>query len=100
MYRSNEGYQDVDFMSPRELKMPETSKGKKKRWRNNSSRVEEDQFKVMQYNILVCGVFIRFVASVIDSVILSSGIKCKMLLCRIYIKNSQIVAAAENLLLG
>jgi len=54
----------------------------------------------MQYNILVCGVFIRFVASVIDSVILSSGIKCKMLLCRIYIKNSQIVAAAENLLLG
>jgi len=57
MYNSNGGYQDVDFLSPRELKMSEISKGKKKRWRNYSSRVEEDQFKVMQYNILVCGVF-------------------------------------------
>jgi len=72
MYSSNGGYQDVDFLSPRELKTSEISKGKKKHWRNNSSRVEEDQFKVMQYNILVCGVFIRFVASVIGSVILNS----------------------------
>jgi hypothetical protein len=57
MYSNNEGYQDVDFSPPRELKMSETSKGKKKHWRNNSSRVEEDQFKVMHYNILVCDVF-------------------------------------------
>jgi len=56
MYSSSEEYQDVNFSPPWKLKMPETSKGKKKRWRNNSSRVEEDQFKVMHY-ILVCGVF-------------------------------------------
>jgi hypothetical protein len=57
MYSRNEGYQDVGFLPPWELKTSETSKSKKKRWRNNSSRVEEDQFKVMHYNILVCGVF-------------------------------------------
>jgi len=57
MYSSNEGYQDVNFSPPWELKTSETSKGKKKRWRNNRSRVEEGQFKVMYYNILACGVF-------------------------------------------
>jgi hypothetical protein len=39
-----------------ELKLTETSKGKRKsRW-HNSSAVDEDKLKVMRYNILVCGV--------------------------------------------
>jgi hypothetical protein len=49
MYSSIEGYQYVNFSPPRELKTSETSKGKKKHWQNNGSRVEEDQFKVMHY---------------------------------------------------
>jgi len=45
----------------------------------------------MHYNILVCGVLIRK-ASIIDSVILVSWIKCKLSLYRHDIKTSQILS--------
>ena len=62
-----------------ELKLNETSKGKRKsRW-HNSSAAEEDKLKVMHYNIFVCGVLIRK-ASIIDSVILGPWMKCKLFL--------------------
>jgi len=66
-------------------------KGKRKsRW-HNSSAVEEDKLKVMHYNILVCGVLIRK-ASIIDSVILGSWMKCKLSLYRHDIRTSQILS--------
>ena len=72
-------------------------------WWHNISAVEEDTLKVMHYNILVCGVLIRK-ASIIDSVILGSWIKCKLSLYRHDIKTSQIlglntVTVPENMLL-
>ena len=82
----------------------ETSKGKRKsRW-HNSSAAEEDKLKVMHYNILVCGVLIC-VTSIIDSVALGPGIKCKLSLYRHDIKILQIlslntVTVPEHLLLG
>ena len=87
-----------------ELKLTETSKGKKKSLWHNSSAVEEDKLKVMHYNILVCGVLIHM-ACIIDSVILGPWIKCKLSLYRHDIKTSQIlslntVTVPENLLLG
>ena len=87
-----------------ELKLTETSKGKRKsRW-HDSSAVEEDKLKVMHYNILECGVLVRL-ASIIDSVMLSLSIKCKLSLYRHDIKTSQIlslntVTVPENLLSG
>lgn len=94
------------FPPPRkwELKLTETSRGKRKsRWRNVSA-VNEDKLKVMHYNIVVCGVLIHM-APIIDSVILGPWIKCKLSLYRHDIKTSQIlslstVTVPENLLLG
>ena len=54
-----------------ELKLTETSKGKRKSWWHNISAVEEDTLKVMHYDILVCGV-LMCMTSIIDSVILVS----------------------------
>ena len=82
-----------------------TSKGKRKSWWHNSiAGGEEDELKVMNNDILVCGVLICM-ASIIDSVTLSPWIKCKLSLCRHDIKTSQIlslntVTVPENLLLG
>ena len=58
----------------------------------------------MHFNILVCDV-LTHMASIIDSIILSPWIKCKMSLYRHDIKTSQIlslnsVTVPENLLLG
>jgi len=58
------------FFTPHkwQLKLTETSKGKRKsRW-HNSSAVEGDKLKVLHYNILVCGVLI-YMASTVDSVL-------------------------------
>ena len=87
-----------------ELKLTETSKGKRKSQWHNIIAAEEDTLKVMHYNILVCGV-LTCKASVIDSVILVSWIKCKLSLYRHDIKASQIISlntvtVPENLLLG
>jgi len=99
-------YEEISFSPPRkwELKLIETSEGKRKSWWHNSSAVEEDKLKVMHYIILVCGVLICM-ASTIDSVILGLWIKCKFSLYRHDNKNSQIlslntVTVPENLLLG
>jgi len=48
-----------------ELKLAETSKGKRKSWWHNSSGFQEDELKVMHYYILVCGVLI-YMASIVD----------------------------------
>ena len=79
-------------------------KGKRKILWCNSSAGEEDEVKVMLYNILVCGVLTRM-ASIIDSFTLGPWIKCKLSLYRHDIKTSQIlslntVTVPENLLLG
>jgi len=80
------------------------SKGKRKsRW-HNSGAVEEDKFKVMHYNILVCGVLIHM-ASIIDSFMLGTWIQCKLSLYRHDIEATQIlslttVTIPENWLLG
>jgi len=69
-----------------ELKLTETSKGKRKSHWHNSRAVKEDTLKVMHCNILVCGVLICM-ASIIDSVILGPWIKCKLSLYRHDIKD-------------
>ena len=74
-----------------ELKLTETSKGKRKSQWHDSSAVEEDKLKVIHYNVLVCGVLIRM-ASVIDSVILAPCINCKLSVCRHDIKTLQILS--------
>jgi len=96
----------LNISAPRkwELKLDETSKVKRKSQWHNGSAAEEDEPKVMHYNIVVCGVLIH-VAYIIDSVILGPWIKCKLSLYRHGIQVSQIlilitVTVPEFLLLG
>ena len=97
-------YQEVNFSLPCkwELKLTETSKGKRKSQWHNSSAAEEGKLKVMHCNILVCGVLLH-IASIIDSVIMVPQIKCKLSLYRHNIRTSQILilntlTVPENLL--
>ena len=64
-------------------------KGKRKSQWHNSIADEEDELKVINNDILVCGVLIRM-ASIIDSVILGPWIKFQLSLYRHDIKTSQI----------
>jgi hypothetical protein len=87
-----------------EMKLTETWKGKWKSQWHSISAVEEDTLKVMHYNIMVCGVLVCK-ASIIDPIILSPWIKCKLSLYKHDIKTSQIlslntVTVPESLLLG
>ena len=96
----------VNFSPPCkwELKLTETSKGKRKSQWHYSSAVEEDKLKVMHYNILMCGVLIHM-AFIIDSFTPGLWTKCKLSLDRHDIKTSQIlslstVTVPKKLLLG